>query len=86
MGAIKSNLKREDWSELWPKTEFWYCSSSSLIFSEMTTQEGYFAGAFSAFNVHQNWQILHANDPLQFLYNPYGPFRLNDNLSAPASA
>jgi hypothetical protein len=30
IGAIKSNLKREDWNELWPKSELWYCSSSSL--------------------------------------------------------
>jgi hypothetical protein len=29
----------------------------------------YFADAFSAANIHQIWQIMNENDPLQFLYS-----------------
>ena len=29
----------------------------------------YFAAAFSVPTNHQSWQILHANDPMQFLYS-----------------
>jgi len=79
-----------DWNELWPKKNSalfvifqkrtQHCSSSSFFFPEKAGPVTNFAAAFNVPNVHQIWQILHENDPLQFVYSSKWTFQFEWQL------
>jgi len=64
-----------DWNELWPKKNSALFIIFFFFFPEKAGPVTNFAAAFNVPNIHQIWQILHKNDPLQFLYSSKWTFQ-----------